>query len=306
MEFFLNSNEAFQDTLDGSYPDVVYIPYNAGRRTGGRGVNNAGDFKSHPGAQEVELAGWINQKIGEGVLNFSATINVDGSTIDGLGTVGSPYKVADGGVDTAQIAANAVTFPKVQDIATDRILGREAAGAGVIQELALGAGLSLSSGDLVVTSDGKELISDTEWQAWAVSANTTIARTGSDYTVTVATPADLGRVVLLLDSQTIQSNATFNADVTVTISDTSNSVNTWNATATTGWDLWIPTVHVYDAGTTTSVAGADLSDVSHSGSDAGSIDPAVSYGSGDCTLTFDSGTEFANKSRLVVVLSWLQ
>jgi hypothetical protein len=306
MEFFLKPNQTFQDTLDGNMPNKVYIPYNAGRRTGGRGVNNAGDFKSHPGAQEVELASWINAKIGEGVLNFSATVNVDGSTIDGLGTVGNPYKVADDGIDTAQIAANAVTFPKMQDIATDRILGREAAGSGAIQELTLGAGLSLATGDLVVTSDGKELISDDEWQLWAVDANVSASRTGSDITITAATSSDLGRAVILLDSQTIQSNATFNGDVTITISVTDNSVNTWNATAITGWDLWIPSIHVYDAGTTTSVAGADLTDVSHSGSDAGSIDPDVSYGSGDLTLTFANATEFGNKARLVIVLSWLQ
>jgi hypothetical protein len=43
---------------------------------------------------------------------------------------------ADGSIDTAHIAADAVTYAKIQNVsATNRILGRDSAGAGVIEEI---------------------------------------------------------------------------------------------------------------------------------------------------------------------------
>lgn len=307
MVFYLPENQNEHSNLKGSSPDQVWVPFNTGRRVSSGTVNANGDFASHPSANQLELVTWINTKINEGVINVSATVNVDGVTIDGLGTGGNPYKVATTGIDTLQIADDAVTYAKIQNVSgNDKLLGRETAAAGIVEEIDLGVGLAFNSGALDVTSDGKQLLSGTEYQIWGVSGNVTHNRTGSDITITAATPRDLGRAVLILDSQTIQSNADFNADVTVTISDTSNSVNTWNDTSLTGWDLWIPTVHVFDAGTTTSVAGADLTDESHTGNDATSLEPTVSYGSGDVTLTFDNAAEFGSKSRLIVVLSWLQ
>lgn len=44
-----------------------------------------------------------------------------------------------------------VTFTDIQNIATDKLLGRDTAGSGVIEQLGLGAGLSISGGNLVVT-----------------------------------------------------------------------------------------------------------------------------------------------------------
>ena len=160
MVFYLPSNQNQQAALAGNLPDVVYIPYNAGRRVGSRSTNAAGDFKAQPPAQTIELVSYINTKINEGVINVSASVNVDGTTIDGLGTAPSPYKVANAGIDTTQLADDAVTFAKIQNLSIeDTILGRETAGAGAVEEIALGTGLAFNAGSLDVTGDGKTLIS---------------------------------------------------------------------------------------------------------------------------------------------------
>lgn len=53
-------------------------------------------------------------------------------------------------LDGAELALNdaSVTFAKLQDISTDRLLGRSTAGSGSVEQLTIGAGLSLSGGSL--------------------------------------------------------------------------------------------------------------------------------------------------------------
>lgn len=46
-------------------------------------------------------------------------------------------QIKDGGVDTADLAARAVTYPKIQAVsATDKVLGRASAGSGDVEEIA--------------------------------------------------------------------------------------------------------------------------------------------------------------------------
>jgi len=74
---------------------------------------------------------------GGGVSSLAGTI-VDGSvTIANIadGSITSA-KIADGAVATVDIANSAVTYAKIQNVsATDRILGRSTAGAGVVEEI---------------------------------------------------------------------------------------------------------------------------------------------------------------------------
>lgn len=56
--------------------------------------------------------------------------------------------IASTGVATADIVNDAVTFAKMQNIGTARLLGRSAAGSGDVEEIAVGAGLTLSGGML--------------------------------------------------------------------------------------------------------------------------------------------------------------
>jgi hypothetical protein len=76
----------------------------------------------------------------------STTRNVStGTGLTGGGnlTADRTISIANGGVDTTQIANDAVTFDKTQNIATSRILGRVTASAGNIEELTTAQVLTL-------------------------------------------------------------------------------------------------------------------------------------------------------------------
>ena len=55
------------------------------------------------------------------------------------------------GATSGVFPPGAITFADIENIATDRILGRDTAGDGSIEELTLGAGLSITGGALVNT-----------------------------------------------------------------------------------------------------------------------------------------------------------
>jgi len=79
--------------------------------------------------------------IGEGAVSTAGL--ADGAV--------STAKIADGAVSTGKIAANAVTFAKMQAIGTSRLLGRSTSGSGEVEEIAIGTGLTLSSGVLAAS-----------------------------------------------------------------------------------------------------------------------------------------------------------
>ena len=67
---------------------------------------------------------------------------VDASTIE---LSGSTLRVKDLGISTAKLAADAVTYAKMQNVSvTDRLLGRDTAAAGDVEELTVGGGLEFT------------------------------------------------------------------------------------------------------------------------------------------------------------------
>jgi hypothetical protein len=77
-----------------------------------------------------------SEHIADGAVDLAhmAADSVDGSKIAD-DSIDSEHYV-DGSIDTAHIAADAVTYAKIQNVsATNRILGRDSAGAGVIEEI---------------------------------------------------------------------------------------------------------------------------------------------------------------------------
>ena len=56
-----------------------------------------------------------------------------------------------GSIGTPQLANDAVTYAKLQNVTDGRLLGRSAGSAGDAQEITVGAGLSLSAGALTAT-----------------------------------------------------------------------------------------------------------------------------------------------------------
>jgi trimeric autotransporter adhesin len=77
-----------------------------------------------------------------------STLGVAGAGITAL--TGDVTASGTGSV-AATIANDAVTFAKMQNIATDRILGRDSAGSGDVEELSLGTGLTIAGGALTLS-----------------------------------------------------------------------------------------------------------------------------------------------------------
>lgn len=68
----------------------------------------------------------------------------------------SGWRLTPTGLELGNVASGlfppaSITFADIQNIATDKVLGRDTAGSGTIEELGLGAGLSISGGNLVNT-----------------------------------------------------------------------------------------------------------------------------------------------------------
>lgn len=74
-------------------------------------------------------------------------------TLSGLTATSTTLSISNSAITTAKIADSSstttgVTYAKIQHVADARLLGRSAGTAGVVQELTVGTGLSLSGGTL--------------------------------------------------------------------------------------------------------------------------------------------------------------
>src|SRR5690606_13164348 len=107
--------------------------------------------------------------------SFSASGVSDGDkgdiTVSGSGAV---WNIDAGVIGSTEIANDAVTFAKMQNINTDRLLGRSTASSGNIEEITIGSGLTLSGGELSATSS----VPDTS--VYVTKANTQVI-TGTKY-----------------------------------------------------------------------------------------------------------------------------
>lgn len=65
---------------------------------------------------------------------------------------GSTWNIDAGAVGTTEIAADAVTFAKMQNIATDRLIGRDTAGTGDPESLTVGGGIEFTGSGGIQTS----------------------------------------------------------------------------------------------------------------------------------------------------------
>lgn len=99
-------------------------------------------------ADEAAFKAFVNLEAG---VDFQAwDVDLDGlaavATTGILRRTGSGTFTASGNIQTADIDDNQVTFAKMQDVsATDRLLGRDTAGAGDIEELTVGGGIEFTA-----------------------------------------------------------------------------------------------------------------------------------------------------------------
>lgn len=88
--------------------------------------------------RDTAAAGDVEELTVGGGVEFTGTGGIQRSALTGDVT-------ATAGSNATTIANDAVTFAKMQNIATDRLLGRETAGSGDPEEIALGGGLEMGS-----------------------------------------------------------------------------------------------------------------------------------------------------------------
>lgn len=130
-----------------------------------------------------------------GGVEFSGAGGIQRSALTGdvTATAGSnSTTIANNAVTTAKVNDAAITFAKIQDITTDRLLGRDTAATGDVEELTVGGGLEFSGAGGIQRS---ALTGDVT--ASAGSNSTTIANNAvttakvADAAVTLAKMADL-------------------------------------------------------------------------------------------------------------------
>jgi len=124
--------------------------------------------------------------------------------IEGTGSSSDPLGITDLGIATGKIADNAVTYGKIQQVTSGRLLGRYSAGSGTAQEITLGSGLSLSIGGELSASGGGGGIT-------ALTGDVTAAGSGS----VAATIANDAVTSAKIASQTVDSLDIKNRSITL-------------------------------------------------------------------------------------------
>ena len=135
--------------------------------SGTGGVNAVVDSGTGSGSATVTLSGDPGSKnnvafyVGN-VYQQKSTYSISGTTLTAGGNIPSgvvweavwstPLVIgtpADGTVSTAKLAANAVTYAKMQSVTAGKVLGRDTSGAGVVQELPIAVD---SSGNVCIAT----------------------------------------------------------------------------------------------------------------------------------------------------------
>lgn len=121
--------------------------------------------------------------------------------IEGTGSSSDPLGITDLGIATDKIADNAVTYGKIQQVTSGRLLGRYSAGSGTAQEITLGSGLALSIGGELSASGGGGGIT-------ALTGDVTASGTGS-VAATIANDAVTSAKIAyqVVDSQDVKNRA---------------------------------------------------------------------------------------------------
>ena len=100
-----------------------------------------------------------------------------------LNAVLTLVQIPDGLITTNKIADDQVTFAKMQNIATSKLLGRATADSGDVEALGIGSGLSLSGTDLTAT----------------IKSGTAVSASGTSVDFT-ALPSWVKRITVMIDS----------------------------------------------------------------------------------------------------------
>lgn len=178
-------------------------------------------------------AGWVTLTGDELAQDAVGTILTDGTFIDFTYTDGSPTiaatiiadsltaaelgansveasELADNAVDTAAIAADAVTYAKIQNVSvTDRILGRDTAGAGDIEELSVSNGLEFNGTGIQRSALTGDVTAGAGSNATTVAADAVQLSTDTTGNYVATVTAGLGMAVGGVDAEASSKAVSF-------------------------------------------------------------------------------------------------
>jgi len=98
------------------------------------------------GQSKVEI---LDDTVSAGSFHSLDFISGTGATVSvtsagNTATITIAASVADGSISTNKIVNSAVTLAKIQDITTDRLLGRDSGGSGVVEQITVSGGIEFS------------------------------------------------------------------------------------------------------------------------------------------------------------------
>lgn len=109
MQFYTDENRNKQNAFKGADPKTVHIPYNAGRRVGKR-VNKAqGSFLTKTPADQIEVGGWVQNRLNDGEVVLGATTTVTAAATVSLTGAHTVYLANTTG------GAYSLTLPPAED-----------------------------------------------------------------------------------------------------------------------------------------------------------------------------------------------
>lgn len=164
-------------------------------------------------------------------ITLGATLSFSASTLQTAALTGDVTTAANSFVTT--IAAAAVTYAKIQNVAASRLLGNPTGGAASVSEISLGATLTFSgttlqtlalSGDVTTAANSFSTTISASAVTYAKIQNVTASRLLGNPTGSAAAPSEISLGAAFTFSGTALQTVAFTGDVTTAANSVSTSI----------------------------------------------------------------------------------